>query len=107
VPFALRFHLHPAVKANLTQDGASVVLVLPDRNGWRFSARGGRLRLEDSVYLLGRSGPRRSQQIVVSGVVGHPDRVNWSFKRIEKRPAPAPRTSTSTCCPAGGVGSTG
>jgi uncharacterized heparinase superfamily protein len=88
VPFALRFHLHPAVKANLSQDGASVVLVLPDRNGWRFSARGGRLRLEDSVYLLGRGGPRRSQQIVVSGVVGHPDRVNWSFKRIDKRTAP-------------------
>jgi uncharacterized heparinase superfamily protein len=88
VPFALRFHLHPAVKANLTQDGGSVVLVLPDRNGWRFSARGGRLRLEDSVYLLGRSGPRRSQQIVVSGVVGHPDRVNWSFKRIDKRSPP-------------------
>ncbi|MFW6076894.1 MAG: heparinase II/III family protein, partial [Hyphomicrobiales bacterium] len=77
VPFALRFHLHPAVRATVSQDGASVMLVLPDRNGWRFSARGGRLGLEDSVYLLGRGGPRRTQQIVVSGVVGHPDRVNW------------------------------
>jgi uncharacterized heparinase superfamily protein len=90
VPFALRFHLHPSVKANVSQDGASVMLVLPDRNGWRFSARGGRLRLEDSVYLLGRGGPRRSQQIVVTGIVGQPDRVNWAFKRIEKRGAPAP-----------------
>lgn len=90
VPFALRFHLHPSVKANVSQDGASVVLVLPDRNGWRFSARGGRLRLEDSVYLLGRGGPRRSQQIVVTGIVGQPDRVNWAFKRIEKRGAPVP-----------------
>jgi uncharacterized heparinase superfamily protein len=88
VPFALRFHLHPSVKANISQDGASVVLMLPDRNGWRFSARGGRLRLEDSVYLLGRGGPRRTQQIVVSGVVGHPDRVNWTFKRIDRRAAP-------------------
>jgi uncharacterized heparinase superfamily protein len=88
VPFAVRFHLHPSVKATVSQDGASVMLVLPDRNGWRFSARGGRLRLEDSVYLLGRGGPRRTQQIVVSGVVGHPDRVNWAFKRIEKRGSP-------------------
>jgi uncharacterized heparinase superfamily protein len=62
--------------------------MLPDRNGWRFSARGGRLRLEDSVYLLGRGGPRRTQQIVVSGVVGHPDRINWTFKRIDRRAAP-------------------
>jgi uncharacterized heparinase superfamily protein len=88
VPFALRFHLHPSVKANISQDGASVVLMLPDRNGWRFSARGGRLRLEDSVYLLGRGGPRRTQQIVISGVVGHPDRINWTFKRIDRRAAP-------------------
>ena len=90
VPFALRFHLHPAVKANVSKDGASVVLVLPDRHGWRFSARGGRVRLEDSVYLLGRGGPRRSQQIVVVGIVGRPDRINWAFKRIDKRPTPQP-----------------
>jgi uncharacterized heparinase superfamily protein len=90
VPFALRFHLHPAVKANVAKDGASVMLVLPDRNGWRFSARGGRVHLDDSVYLLGRAGPRRTQQIVVTGTVGHPDRVNWAFKRIDKRPAPGP-----------------
>ncbi len=88
VPFALRFHLHPSVKANVSKDGASVMLVLPDRHGWRFSARGGRVRLEDSVYLLGHGGPRRTQQIVVVGIVGRPDRVNWAFKRIDKRPAP-------------------
>lgn len=99
VPFALRFHLHPSVKANMSQDGASVVLVLPDRNGWRFSARGGRLRLDDSVYLLGRNGPRRTQQIVVTGVVGHPDRVNWAFKRIEKRGSPAPARGQTDILP--------
>ena len=85
--YALRFHLHPAVKATLSKDQASVVLMLPDRNGWRFSVRGGRLKLEDSVYLTGQSAPRRTQQIVIRGVVGSPDRIQWAFKRIDKRPS--------------------
>lgn len=85
VAFTIRFHLHPAVKATLSKDGASVMLLLPDRNGWRFSARGGTIELDDSVYLLGRGGPRRAQQIVVRGTVGRPDRVNWAFKRIDRR----------------------
>ncbi|MGE0210421.1 MAG: heparinase II/III family protein [Parvibaculaceae bacterium] len=85
--YALRFHLHPGVKATLSKDRASVFLMLPDRTGWRFSVRGGRLKLEDSVYLTGQTTPRRTQQIVIRGTVGAPDRLYWAFKRIEKRQA--------------------
>jgi uncharacterized heparinase superfamily protein len=87
LPYALRFHLHPAVKAIASKDGASVMLQLPNKAGWTFTVRGGVLRLEDSVYLPGRVQPRRSQQIVVRGVVGRPGRINWAFKRIAKRKA--------------------
>ena len=83
--YALRFDLHPAVKAIASKDGASVMLQLPNKAGWTFTVRGGVLRLEDSVYLPGRVQPRRSQQIVVRGVVGRPGRINWAFKRIARR----------------------
>lgn len=92
VPFAARFHLHPAVKATLSMDGASVVLMLPNKTGWRFSTRGGRLKLEDSIYLPGGS-TRKSKQIVIEGVTGRPDRIQWAFKRIAKRKATAPARS--------------
>ena len=85
VPFAARFHLHPSVRATLSQDSGSVMLMLPNKTGWRFSAKGGRLRLEDSVYLPGECGAKRCKQIVIEGIVGRPDRVQWAFKRIEKR----------------------
>ena len=86
--YAVRFHLHPAVKAIASKDGTSVMLQLPSKAGWTFTVRGGTLRLEDSVYLPGRAQPRRSQQIVVRGVVGRPGRINWAFKRIaRKKPA--------------------
>jgi uncharacterized heparinase superfamily protein len=98
VPFALRFHLHPAVKANLTQDGGSVVLVLPDRNGWRFSARGGRLRLEDSVYLLGRSGRGAASRSSSAASSATPTGSTGASSASTSAAPPAPRTSRSTCC---------
>jgi uncharacterized heparinase superfamily protein len=85
VAFAARFHIHPSVRVTMSQDSASVMLMLPDKSGWRFSAKGGRLKLEDSVYLPGEGGAKRCKQIVIEGVVGRPDRVQWAFKRIEKR----------------------
>jgi uncharacterized heparinase superfamily protein len=78
---AVRFHLHPSVKATLSQDAASVMLILANKSGWRFSARGGGLSLEESVYLVGTASPRNSQQIVIRGA----GQINWAFKRIEKR----------------------
>ena len=32
--FAIRFHLHPAIKANRLADGRGVILLLPDRELW-------------------------------------------------------------------------
>jgi len=78
---ALRFHLHPAVKATLSQDGMSVMLILANKKGWRFSAKGGELSLEESVYLMGSGSPRNSQQIVIRGR----GQINWAVKRIAKR----------------------
>ncbi|MEM9470395.1 MAG: heparinase II/III family protein [Pseudomonadota bacterium] len=95
--FAIRFHLHPSVKATLSRDGACVMLLLPNKVGWRFSARGGRLSLESSIYLPDSKSARPTQQIVISGVAGRPDRVLWAFKRLKT--APKPRPSEAQCEP--------
>ena len=63
-PFTLRFHLHPAVKANMQQDGEAVLLRLPAGGGWRLRAEGARMSLEESIYL-GGAEPRRSEQVVL------------------------------------------
>ncbi len=85
LPFALRFHLHPSIKATLSQDGESVMLVLTNRTAWRFAAKGCVIDLADSVYLAGLPQPRRTQQIVLKGVIGRHDRLHWAFKRLAKR----------------------
>ena len=77
--FALRFHLHPSVKANRLADGHSAMLLMPNRDVWTFSAYEDRIDIEESVYLAGTDGPRRSAQIVVYGRARKVMRVQWSF----------------------------
>ncbi len=84
-PFAIRFHLHPSVRATISQDGASAMLLLANKTGWRFSARGAQLKLEDSVYLPENGRVRKTSQLVLRGTTGRPDKILWAFKRIEKR----------------------
>ena len=85
LPYVLRFHLHPSVKATLSKDGETVMLILANRTAWRFAAKGCVIDLNDSVYLAGLPQPRRTQQIVLKGVIGRHDRINWAFKRLAKR----------------------
>ena len=85
IPFAIRFHLHPSVRATISQDGASAMLLLANKTGWRFSARGAQLKLEDSVYLPEDGRVRKTSQLILRGTVGHPNKIMWAFKRIEKR----------------------
>ena len=65
--FAIRFHLHPAIKANRLTDGKGVMLMLPSKDVWTFDAYENTVEIEESVYLAGADGPRRSVQIVIFG----------------------------------------
>ncbi len=41
------------------------MLVLPNRDVWTFEALDDKVDLEDSVFLAGNDGPRRTAQIVI------------------------------------------
>jgi uncharacterized heparinase superfamily protein len=79
--FAVRFHLHPAVKATRLTDGHGVMLMTPNKEVWTFSAHEDRVELEDSVYLAGSEGPRKTVQMVIHGRARSASRVQWSFQR--------------------------
>jgi uncharacterized heparinase superfamily protein len=82
--FAIRFHLHPAVKASRLSDGHSVMLMLPNRHVWSFTAYEDRVEVEESVYLASTDGPRRTVQIVVYGNARKTAAVHWTFAHMEK-----------------------
>jgi uncharacterized heparinase superfamily protein len=78
--FAVRFHLHPAVKANRLSDGHGVILLLPDHDLWTFNTYGETVEIEESVFLAGSDGPRRTVQIVIYGHARKQPRVRGSFR---------------------------
>ncbi|HEU0070786.1 MAG TPA: heparinase II/III family protein [Alphaproteobacteria bacterium] len=86
LPFSLRFHLHPAVRTSLVQDGSAILLRLPG-SGWRFRAAGAStLTLEESVYMGARGEPRRNEQIVVSGHLAPEGMtVKWALRRVSDK----------------------
>ena len=89
--FAVRFHLHPAVKANKLTDGHGAMLMLPNRDVWNFNAYEDRVEIEESVYLSGTDGPRRAVQIVIYGRARKIPRVHWSFAHVTSSGAGAGR----------------
>lgn len=83
--YTVRFHLHPDVRASLARDGGRVILLLPNGDGWQFKATGGAITLEPSAYLGRGQDFRRTEQIVISGLVRTDSpKVKWAIKRLAR-----------------------
>lgn len=83
-----RFHLHPSVKASLARDKKSVLLLLPNKEGWRFKSNSESLELEKSVYCGGGESPVAAEQIVMRAAAAPPgagDSVfaKWALRRLD------------------------
>ncbi|HMH61343.1 MAG TPA: heparinase II/III family protein [Bradyrhizobium sp.] len=87
--YTLRFHMHPSVKASRLSDGRGVMLVLPNRDVWTFEALDDKVEVEDSVFLAGNDGPRRTAQIVIRQDSRHAPSVRWTFVRSSAAAVPA------------------
>jgi uncharacterized heparinase superfamily protein len=88
--FALRFHLHPSIKANRLADGRSAMLLMPNKEVWTFSVYEDRLDIEESVYLAAAQGPRRTSQIVIYGRARKAMRVQWTLAATPSGAAVSP-----------------
>ncbi len=82
VPYMLRFHLHPHIQASLVQEGEEILLRARSGTGWRFSAPGATLVLEDSIHMACGETARRTLQIVISGVTKNDSLIQpWTLRR--------------------------
>jgi uncharacterized heparinase superfamily protein len=93
--FAIRFHLHPSVKASRLVAGTGVMLMLPNRQAWTFTAPDSSVELEESVYLAAPDGPRRSTQIVIYGHARQVPVVHWTIAPAERAGAAARRQAAA------------
>lgn len=80
-PYAIRFHLHPAVEATLEEDGEAVLMRLAGGSLWRLRADGAAFVIEDSLYL-GTGTRRPTRQVVLSARSGEASQVRWAITRV-------------------------
>ena len=88
--FALRFHLHPQVKA--TPTAAGVELALGNDERLLFSATGADVQIEESVYYAHPAGARPARQIVLAGKAAAGVDIQWSFTPLPPRLSPSSAT---------------
>ena len=81
--YAVRFHLHPRVQASLVNQGQEILLKLPSGAGFRFSSKNAGLSLEDSIYCGKGADPRKTKQIVLSGLFIPPATpIKWAVQAV-------------------------
>lgn len=85
--YAIRFHLHPAIKVSRLGEGRGALLILPNREAWTFEAPDDKVELAESVYLAGSDGPRKSVQIVVRQHARAAPSVRWMLTRSTTTPS--------------------
>lgn len=82
VDVVLRFHLHPRVQVSMIRDGREALLRLPGGAGWRFFHSGGKLTLDNSVYMGEGCRPRKTKQIVIHGRMDSDQAlIKWAVQR--------------------------
>ncbi|MCF6215187.1 MAG: heparinase II/III family protein [Emcibacter sp.] len=87
--FDVRFHIHPDV--TITRQGADdrLLLRLPTSEYWQFQCSGGRLSLEESLYLGEGNRQKKTRQIVISDQIETASEsktvIKWSLRRIEQK----------------------
>ncbi len=79
--YAIRFHLHPNVRATLSEDGYAVHFELPDGESWQFETDAADLAIEESILMSDTRGNRRADQVVIYGRVQQNPSVAWHLHR--------------------------
>jgi len=79
---AVRFHLHPRVNVSLVKEGAEALLILPSGIGWRFTASGAPLMMEDSIYMGEGTRARKTKQLVIAAdMIAESLQIKWALQR--------------------------
>ncbi len=80
-PYALRFHLHPSVKAHANDEGTAVRLDAPDGESWLIEADAPMV-VEPSILFAASGGPRATLQVKLAADTGGKPEVRWHLQRI-------------------------
>jgi len=83
--FAIRFHLHPRVSAQLSPHANAVTLTTPGGQSWRFLSESADLDIEESIFFADPICLRRSLQVVLKGPWTKATSVLWKLEKVQQQ----------------------
>lgn len=86
VPYTVHFHIHPDVSASLDMSGHAVSLTMANDEVWVFRQSGGKIHLEETVFLdQKRLRPRPTRQIIVAARTEEErGQITWALTRAQE-----------------------
>ncbi|KAG1702797.1 hypothetical protein GQR58_004287 [Nymphon striatum] len=79
---ALRFHLHPDIKASLSTNSETCLLETREGEQWRFDCPGFSIELVESIFFATLPAPRSTWQIVIHAKAYDNPEINWALQKI-------------------------
>lgn len=98
-PYAIRFHIHPAVQLEGMNERA-VLFRLPDGGRWIFATQDMPIAIEESIAFASADGTSPSEQLVIYGDTDHKERVAWHLRRFEEEAHHSAETGSEAHIPA-------
>lgn len=82
---ALRFHLHPDIKASISANQETCLLETRDGEQWRFDCPGFKVELAESIFFASLPAPKPTWQIVIHTKVYDNPEINWALQKIQAK----------------------
>jgi uncharacterized heparinase superfamily protein len=98
-PYAIRFHIHPAIRLEGMNERA-VLFYLPDGERWIFAAQDMPIAIEESISFASADGPRPSEQLVIYGDTEQKERIAWHLRRFQDEARQSAETASEANVPA-------
>lgn len=80
---ALRFHLHPDIKASLAANSETCLLETREGEQWRFDCPGFEIELVESIFFATLPAPKSTWQIIVHTKAYDNPEINWALQKIQ------------------------
>jgi len=82
---ALRFHLHPNIKASLAKNGETCLLETREGDQWRFDCPGFTVELAESIFFAALPSPRTTWQMIIHAKAYDNPEINWALQKIKAK----------------------
>ena len=81
--YFIRFHIYPDIKITKTKAGNSVLISLPNREGWLLQSKTSSFHIEKNIFLGNKNKIINNESISISGrITAETTSIKWTIEKV-------------------------